>query len=98
LDVHYVTKKINVQFRIIVMIASNTISVKFEISVDLKKQMDEFPNIDWAKIMEQKIKSTLEDLRFMHGFTAESTMTENDAIELGEELNKRMAKRYGVTR
>jgi hypothetical protein len=75
---------------------SKTTSLKFEISVELKKEIDSFHNIDWSKILELKIKSTIEDLKFMQNFTAESTMTEADALQLGEELNKRMAKRYGV--
>ena len=36
----------------------------------------------------------IEDLEFLMRFKSESKMTEEDALKLGEELSKKLAKRY----
>lgn len=60
----------------------------------LKNKMDSFPEINWSAVARNAFNEKIEDLEFIKKFKAKSTMTEEDALNLGRELNKRLAKRY----
>ena len=40
---------------------------------------------------------TIKDLKFLRKFKSDSTLTEEDALKLGRELNKNLAKRCKKT-
>ena len=67
-----------------------TLAVPFE----LKHKMDLFTEINWSEVARQAFMHKIEDLEFLEKFKSESKMTEEDALNLGKELSKKLAKRY----
>ena len=61
---------------------------------ELKEKMDSFPEINWSEVARQAFKQKVEDFEFLRRFKSESTMTEEEALELGAELSKKLTKRY----
>ena len=61
---------------------------------ELKHKMDEFPEMNWSEIARQAFSQQVRDLEFLKKFKENSTMTEEDALRMGAELNKKLAKRY----
>jgi len=61
---------------------------------ELKKKMDSFQEMNWSEVARQAFKQKVEDLEFLRKFKSKSTMTEEDALKLGAEINKKLAKRY----
>jgi len=64
------------------------------IPIELKRQMDEFPEINWSETARIAFREKVEDLRFLTEFKSKSDMTEEDALELGRKVNKALQKRY----
>ena len=60
----------------------------------MKHEMDSFQDINWSAVARQAIKNRLIMLERFKEFTKDSTLTEEDALRLGKELNKNLAKRY----
>lgn len=69
-------------------------NITLSIPEDLKKEMEQFPEINWSVLARQAIVERLRELIFIKKFKAKSTFTEEDAIRLGREVNKAMHKRY----
>ena len=61
---------------------------------ELKERMDSFPEINWSEVARQAFRQKIQDLEFLRKFRSESTLTEEEALELGAELSKKLAKRY----
>ena len=70
------------------------VTMTLAISKELKDQMEEFPEINWSEVARQAFKQKIKDLDFLRKFKSDSTMTEEDALKLGRELSKKLAKRY----
>jgi len=71
--------------------ATMTLSVPEE----LKNKMDSFPELNWSEVARQAFIEKISDLEFLRKFKAKSKMTDKEALRLGAELNKNLAKRYG---
>jgi len=61
---------------------------------ELKHKMETFPEMNWSEVARQAFMQRIKDLEFLKKFKSESTLTEEDALRLGRELNKNLAKRY----
>ena len=61
---------------------------------ELKHKMETFPEMNWSEVARKAFKQKIKDLEFLEKFTRDSTLTEEDALRLGRELNKNLAKRY----
>ena len=61
---------------------------------ELKHKMETFPEMNWSEVARKAFKQKIKDLEFLEKFTRDSTLTEEDALRLGKELNKNLAKRY----
>jgi hypothetical protein len=59
----------------------------------LKKEMENFPELNWSSIARSAIAQRIEMLKRFREFTKDSTVTQDDALTLGRELNSRLAKR-----
>jgi len=70
------------------------VNITLAIPPELKKRMDSFPELNWSAVARQAFDSRLKNLEFLRKFTENSTLTEEDALRLGKELNKSLAKRY----
>ena len=61
---------------------------------ELKDKMEKFPEMNWSEVARQAFMQRIKDLEFLKKFKSDSTLTEEDALKLGRELNKNLAKRY----
>ena len=61
---------------------------------ELKNKMEGFPEMNWSEVARQAFMQRIKDLEFLRKFKSDSTLTEEDALRLGRELNKNLAKRY----
>ena len=61
---------------------------------ELKDKMEKFPEMNWSEVARQAFLQRIKDLEFLRKFKSDSTLTEEDALRLGRELNKNLAKRY----
>ncbi|MBU1005821.1 MAG: hypothetical protein KJ561_08365 [Nanoarchaeota archaeon] len=55
--------------------------------------MDSFAEINWSAVAREAFDEKITDLEFIKKFKAKSTLTEEDAVKLGRELNKSLVKR-----
>ncbi|MBI5158877.1 hypothetical protein HY992_02035 [Candidatus Micrarchaeota archaeon] len=74
------------------------VSITLSVPEELKKEMDKHPEMNWSAIAREAIKNRLMLLKKFDDFTKDSTLTEEDAIELGRKVNKGLAKRYGLSK
>ena len=73
------------------------VNITLAIPPELKKRMDAFPELNWSAVARQAFDSRLKNLEFLRKFTENSTLTEEDALRLGRELNKSLhKKRYST--
>jgi len=70
------------------------VTMTLAVPSELKEKMEEFPEMNWSEIARQAFTQKIKDLEFLRKFRENSTMTEEDAIRLGRELNKKVSKRY----
>ena len=60
---------------------------------ELKSKMDEFPEMNWSEIARQAFIQRIKDMEFLRKFKSKSTMTEEDALRMGREVNKSLSNR-----
>jgi len=70
------------------------VSMTLAIPNEMKKEMDEFPEMNWSAVAREAIKQKLILLQKFRDFTKDSTLTDEDALRLGREVNKGLATRY----
>jgi hypothetical protein len=70
------------------------VSITLSVPEEMKKEMDKFPEINWSEIARQTIQKRLGMLKQFQEFTRDSTLTQEDALRLGKEVNKSLTKRY----
>ncbi len=70
------------------------VSVTLAVPKELKDEMDQYSDINWSAIAREAIKAKILFLKKFDEFTKNSTLTEDDALRLGRQLNKNLAKRY----
>lgn len=69
------------------------VTMTLAVPSDMKHKMETFPEINWSEIARQAFAQKIQDLEFLRKFKEKSTMTEEDAIQLGRQLNRNLAKR-----
>ncbi len=74
------------------------VTMTLAVPEELKKRMDSFQEMNWSEVARQAFKQKLEDLEVLRRFKRESTLTEEDALRLGAEVNRSLAKRYAGMR
>jgi hypothetical protein len=67
-------------------------SLTLSVSKELKKMMDEHPEINWSEVARQSIMQKLALLAKMDRLLKNSKLTEKDAIEIGRKVNKGITK------
>ncbi len=70
------------------------VTMTLAVPKEIKGRMESFPEINWSEVARQAFKHKLADLELLEKIKSKSTLTEEDAIKLGKELNKQLAKRY----
>ncbi|MFZ2071310.1 MAG: hypothetical protein WAV32_06920 [Halobacteriota archaeon] len=61
---------------------------------DLKREMDRTSFIDWSKVARDAIREKASKLARLKGIASKSKLTDEDALELGREVNKGLHERY----
>ncbi|MBI4044916.1 MAG: hypothetical protein HY392_04355 [Candidatus Diapherotrites archaeon] len=69
------------------------VNITLSVSSEMKKEMGQFPEINWSEIARAAIKERLEMLVKFKKFTEQSTMTEQEAVTLGRQLKQRVVAR-----
>lgn len=60
---------------------------------ELKHKMETFPEMNWSEVARQAFTQKINDLEFLRKFKSDSTLTEEDALRLGREVNKSLSNR-----
>ena len=61
---------------------------------DLKSEMDSMPELNWSEIARNAISQRLAEYKLFKSIVAKSTLTEKDALELGQKVNEGLHKEY----
>ena len=69
-------------------------NITLSIPEDLKKEMENFPEINWSEVARDSIKKKIAQLTFLKGFQMDSDITPEEALKLGQEVNQLLVKRY----
>ena len=72
------------------------VSITLSVPKELKKEMDQHPELNWSAIARGAIKNRLEMLARFKEFTKDSEFTEEDALRLGREVTRSAMKRHKV--
>lgn len=72
------------------------VSITLAVPEELKKEMDNHPEMNWSEIARQAIRERVLLLRKMDALLARSTLTEEDVLELGRKVNRAVAKKHGL--
>lgn len=70
------------------------VTMTLAVPSELKAKMEKFPEINWSEVARQAFARRLQDMELLRKMTEHSTMTEEDALKLGADLNRKLAKRY----
>ena len=70
------------------------VSLTLSIPKDLKKKMEEFSEINWSEVARKAIIQKIADLAFLKEFKEHSTLSEQDAIEMGKKVSEGILQRY----
>lgn len=60
---------------------------------DLKAKMSRFPEINWSEVARQAIMEKTRVLGQMQQLLSRSALTEQDALQIGREIKRRMWKK-----
>lgn len=72
-------------------------SLTLSVSTELKKMMDEHPEINWSEVARQSIIQKLALLAKMDRLLKNSKLTEKDTIEIGRKVNRGIARRMNLS-
>lgn len=67
------------------------VNITLAVSAEMKKEMDDFPEINWSEVARSAIKERLEMLEKFRKFTSQSKISEKDAVRLGNKLKQKAA-------
>ena len=59
---------------------------------ELKQRMDSFPEMNWSEVARQAFMQKIDDMEFLKKFKSKSKLTDEDALRLGDEVNKAVSK------
>lgn len=69
------------------------VNITLSVPDELKKKMELFIEMNWSAVARKAFEEKINDLEFIKRFKSKSALTEEDAIKLGRELNRNLAKR-----
>jgi len=70
------------------------VSVTLSVPDETREKMDEFPEINWSEVARQSINEKIRDMEFLRSFKENSDLSKDEAIELGRDLNEKLAEHY----
>ncbi|MDO8740024.1 MAG: hypothetical protein Q7J54_00440 [Candidatus Woesearchaeota archaeon] len=70
------------------------VSITLAVPEDIKHEMDAFPEMNWSEVARQAIKRKLSMLEKFKEFTKDSTLTQEEALDLGRKVSENAMKRH----
>ncbi|HLC53858.1 MAG TPA: hypothetical protein VJK03_04920 [Candidatus Nanoarchaeia archaeon] len=70
------------------------VNLTLSVPDDIKKKMEQFPEINWSEIARAAVIHRLKLLEKFKEFARHSELTEEDALIIGKKVNRGIAKRY----
>lgn len=70
------------------------VSLTLSVPEELKKEMDQFPEMNWSAIARAAIKRKVILLMEMERLLSKSKLTQEDAIELGRKVNREVTRKH----
>lgn len=64
---------------------------------DLKRSLDDHPEINWSEVARQSMREYLNRLNIAEEIASRSELSEEDAVELSENLKHHIAEHYRTT-
>ena len=69
-------------------------AITLSVPDELKKQMDEFGDINWSAVAREAIKNKVSQLILFKSIVFKSKLTEKDALEIGKKVNASLHKKF----
>lgn len=73
-------------------------TITLSVSEELKREMDESPEMNWSEVARAAIREKVSHLKLLKSIVSKSKLTEEEAlklsIELGRKVNKAMHERF----
>lgn len=70
------------------------VNITLSVSDELKREMEKFPEVNWSAVFREVIKKRIMILKHVRHFTRDSDFTDEDAVQLGNKINKSLSRRY----
>ncbi|MCI0503214.1 hypothetical protein L0Y65_00715 [Candidatus Micrarchaeota archaeon] len=70
------------------------VNVTLTVPADLKKRMDEFPEINWSEVARQAINQKIQELVLLRSITAKSRLTDENVQEIGDKIKMAIAAKH----
>jgi hypothetical protein len=70
------------------------VSMTLSIPQELKKEMEQYPEINWSVVAREAIKRKIAILHKMNKLLAKSELTEKDALIFGKQITEKAAKKF----
>ena len=72
------------------------VNMTLAIPEDLKIVMEKHKEVKWSEVARSAIREKAVKLELMDKILSKSKLTETDALNLGREINKNIARRHGL--
>ena len=69
-------------------------TITLSVPKELKRDMDQSKEINWSEVARAAIREKVSQLRILNSIALKSKLTEKDALELGNKINKALHERY----
>jgi len=66
-------------------------NITVSVNTDLKKRMEEHPEINWSEVARQAFQQKVNDLDIMDEIASKSELTEEDVREISEQIDRNAA-------
>lgn len=70
------------------------VNLILSIPIELKKMMEDFPEINWSEVARDSIKKKIVQLNFMKSFLIDCEISPEEASNLGREVSELLLKHY----
>ncbi|MGD9779123.1 hypothetical protein [Methanomethylovorans sp.] len=69
-------------------------TITLSIPDDLMTEMDISKEINWSEVAREAIRIKINQLRMLRAITSRSQLSQEDALELGKQINESLHQRY----
>ena len=70
------------------------VSITLSVPEELKRKMNAFQDINWSAVAREAIRKKISLLEQFREFTKESTLTAEEARDLGRKVNQSLRKKH----